>query len=159
MSYRVKAKYSGFIPKMKQRQINRVLKQSFGELGVQFFVENLRRRFTTSHGWKVGYSRRTNKYNKKKKKKLGHTQPFVYSGVTQKRALSLNFTKINATATKGNGKTWLTVNAPALNFHPKLRAQFEEVGQYEVPPLERYLEKRAEQNFETFSETTTETIG
>jgi len=143
---------------MSQGEINKVFRQSYAELGLHFFANNLHRRFTVAHGWRVNYSFRTRKYRQRKEKELGHNQPFTYSGDTKTRAASLSYVGIFATATKGQGKTWLTVNAPALNYHPQYRVEFERVGDYELPPLERFVEKKAEKFFNESTETSTETI-
>lgn len=158
MAYRTRFVYFGFHPKMSQSATNKVFKQAYADLGLHFFANNLHRRFTISHGWKVGYTPRHPAYNDRKEKTLGHREPYVWTGETQSRAASLDFVGIFATATKGEGKSWLTVNAPALNYHPERRVEFERVGEYELPPLERFVEKRTEQYFIQSQETITTTV-
>ena len=148
----VKIEYKGHIPKMPRRDQNTVMRESYEDLGKHFFEHNLPRRFTVQGGRTLGYSRRSPKHNAIKKRLFGHQLPFVFSGETRQRALS-NLTRIVAKAKKGLGKVELRVNAPALNFHPKYRAEFERIAQQEVGPLERKLETTATKKFDDYKNT------
>ena len=155
MPYSVDIQYTGFTPEAPQRVINAALRLAYDRLGVHFFNNNLDRRFKKSGAIALGYKRRSRKYNERKLRAKGHQDPMVFSGVTRGRALSLAFTRVNATATKGEGRVDLTLNAPVLNFSgprntnngPNLREEITRIGKQEVPPLERQLERFITEEF------------
>lgn len=159
MTYSTTVTYTGHIPKMPQRKLNTILRESYKDVGQVFFDKNLPRRFTVYGSRLLSYSKRSPSYTRRKERLFGHKLPLVYSGRTRERALSASFTKIRAKSTKGQGSVVLTVNAPALNFKhpngPNTRKEFERVSTVEIGPLERVLEKSVLSGFTTYNDTTT----
>ena len=147
----VKIEYKGHIPKMPRRDQNNVMRESYEELGEHYRGTNLPRHFTVQGARSRSYSQRTAAYRERKKRLFGHNLPFVWRGTTRDRALS-SLTRIVARAKKGIGTLQLAVNAPALNFHPKYRKEFERVAPQEVGPLERKLEQSATKRFNDYNE-------
>ena len=147
----VKIEYTGHIPKMPRRDQNNIIRDSYEDVGEQFYERNLPRRFTFQGSRTLAYSRRTAEYQARKRRLLRHFLPFVWSGDTRDRALS-RLTRIVARAKKGVGSVVLKVNAPTLNFHPKYREEFERVATIETGPLERKLEQSATKRFDDYKE-------
>lgn len=151
MTTKIRFAYTGFTPMVAQRLLNNATRKGYQKLGDHFFDTNLPRRFTYAGGKSLGYKARTDSYNRRKKKKYGHVDPMVFSGVSRDRVLSA-MTKINAIATKNRSHVSLTLNAPALNFRrssnsPNLRAEITRVSTREIPPLERVLQRDLETEF------------
>ena len=151
MPVAVKIEYKGFIPKMPRRDQNNILRGSYEDLGEHYRGTNLPRHFTIQGARSRRYSQRTAEYRKRKNRLFGHNLPFVWTGKTRDRALS-SLTRIVARAKKGVGTVELRVNAPALNFHPNYRKEFERVAPQEVGPLERKLEQSATKRFDDYKE-------
>ena len=148
--------YTGFTPKAPRRLLNNARRESYQTLGQHFFDTNLPWRFTFFGQKLLGYKKRTNKYNRRKKREKGHLLPLVWEGTTRDRVLS-PLTKIKAFATSRNSHVDLTLNAPALNLRanassPNLREEITRVSNREVGPLESILQKTTESNFQKLEE-------
>lgn len=150
--------YQGATPDIALRELNNVKRQAYLELAEHFWRENLPRRFTWSGGRMLGYSPRSPKYEKAKRKRHGHNDPLVASGRSRDIATSIMDIKATATKTKTNAK--IKIHARALNFrNPRSQVhpadEVRRIAEKEVQPLVNKLDGFMRQEFKKLNNQTT----
>ena len=121
-------KYRGAVPKIALRERNRIYKESYAAVLTYWHRELRPKHFTLAGAAEYRYAPRSRKYEARKQRKVGHTRPLEFSG------LSKALTSVrNVTSTSKGGR--VRMNAPALNFkHPKSRVHArDELTRISVP--------------------------
>jgi hypothetical protein len=144
-------KFEGATPDVVVRELNRMKREAYIELGEEFWRENLPRRFTWSGGRMLGYSPRSAKYERAKRRKHGHNDPLVASG--RSRDIATSIMDVRATATQTRTRLRILLHARALNFkNPKSQVtpsdEVRRIADKEVPPLTRKLASSMRSKFD-----------
>ena len=134
--------YEGVTPDIAAKEFNTVKRAAYLELGEDFHANNLPRRFTWSGGRMLGFTPRSAKYEKRKRKKYGHADPNVATGTSRDQATKIR--DLRATATSKTTRLRIVLHARALNFkHPKSQVhpadEVRRIAEREVPPMVRKL--------------------
>lgn len=124
----------GATPRGMARRINGMKKRAWEDTGKFFHTEMRDNRFTHAHARAAGYSPRKPKYERRKRKKFGHTYPLQWSGRTRR---DVREARISSTS-KGAKVSY--AGARVLNFrNPKSKVnaavEFATVTQREADRL------------------------
>lgn len=124
----------GPTPGILAKERNRVQRECFYEAGAFWHSRMLRHHFTRQafSRYSAVYKRRKFKYEKRKLRMFGHTNPLVYSGESRRLALSIQ--DVRATS-RGNR---IVLHSRKLNFkHPKSQINMREELTYISPAEEQ----------------------
>lgn len=128
------------------RVLNQIVKDGLAANGEYWHKNYRRRHFHVRAFTYYSYAPRSRKYDRYKRKKLGHTHPLVFTGVS--RNLSEGKT-IRATPQKVD----VIMPTRAFNFRPKnsrvdMRREFTQINREEEHELDRRLEAYAVKQLE-----------
>ncbi len=145
--------YTGLTPDLTVKEWNNVKRFAYQELGEEFWRTNLPRRFTVSGGRMLGYAPRSPKYDKAKRKKHGHADPLVATGVS--RDLATKIMDVRTVSTQTSTRAKIVLRARALNFrNPASEArgvnpsdEVRRIADKEVQPLVDKLARFIQEGF------------
>lgn len=129
---------SGFAG-LRRGQINASLKEEFAAAG-KFWHQHYRpRHFTVQAYTLYGYQRRARGYVYRKRKKLGHNRPLVFTNVSERLSQAKTITSTSKYAR-------VTMSMPTLNLKAKqssivMRREMEAIAQQEEQTIFRRFER------------------
>ena len=126
--YSIRIEHHGPVPgslNLRQREWNALVREAWRQVGVMWHREIMRKHFSRQAYAEYDYAPRQGEsgrpdprgfrrsYTGQKLKMMGHTNPMVYTGESQRRAQSA---RIHAVATRNRSGVDVILNTPALNF-------------------------------------------
>ena len=88
----------GATPRGMRRMHNTAAKTSWHAAGVLYHATMYDRRFTHAHATAAGYTRRSAKYERRKLRAKGHTNPLEFSGTARRKTRTANITSTSSGA-------------------------------------------------------------
>jgi len=174
MSLEVKITERGPTPRLMARQSNIVHRGAATDLAHFWHDNYVRKHFTQAGATEYGYAPRKGmpgnphpkgfkrSYTGRKLRLKGHTRPLVYSGESYLRVIASR-NNVTATATKGQAKARLRMNAPALNFrNPRsridMRAELTTISAAEGAEMSVQAGTYLQQRYEALRDSETTTV-
>lgn len=140
------------IAKLKQRDVNAIVRDSLKAMGEYWIDTMLPKHFTKAGAREYRYAPRKGEpgsgkafkgsYTQRKLKMHKHARPLVWSGQTEQTAKTQSHAK--GTATKTSAKCTITIVAPTLNYRSAnskvdMRDEIKRVSPRELQKLSRML--------------------
>lgn len=159
----------GATPKLMAREANDIHRDVAREMAITWHDRYVRKHFTQAGASEYGYTPRAGErgtgkafrksYTGRKLARFGHTRPLVFSGASLVLVLASR-NNVRATATKGEARAVLRMNAPALNWrNPRsridMRDELTRVSAAENVDLANTTEERMQQRYAAIRATET----
>ena len=127
------------------KDISNAVKQELHGAGEHWHKKFRKRHFETSAFDRYRYTKRSKKYNRLKKRKLGHTKPLVFTGVSQRLSQG-------KTIRETPKKVDVVMPTRAFNFKPPnsqvmMRDEFTQISQDEAREIDSRMEKGLTKTF------------
>ncbi len=141
--YRHAIQYRGATPSVMQREMNRIVRESYVETGQYVHEKLIPSRFTYYVIAALGGTERKRAYQAKKRKKFGHIRPNVFTGESEQRS---KIQDVSAIATRNKARAEIRLHTPRLNYkNPKSNVhpadEIRRISPREVPGIERQLSR------------------
>lgn len=147
----------GATPRGFGKELRRMTKQSWQEVGVEYRRRYLPKRFTTHGALELGYKQRSQKYQARKRRLLGHNDPLVWSRETRNSVLSGSDVRPTSGGVriplKGSRK--LNRNNPKSNI--QMHMEIRRVSRREAVALAKKYDGTLDSQLKNYQGTSTET--
>ncbi|MEZ6097239.1 MAG: hypothetical protein R3C03_23950 [Pirellulaceae bacterium] len=144
MSLKIELTEKGLTVSQLKKELPEIKRPAYDKLGVHFHQVNLPRRFTVAGGRMLGFKRRSPKYEKRKRKLKGHTDPLRFSDDSKRLATTIQDIRVKTTEKKSEVK--VVIHARGLNrrnprSNIRMQDEVRRVANREFGPLTRVLQR------------------
>lgn len=132
----------GATPRGMRKAYNAAAKEAWAETGLLFHKEMSDKRFTHRHATEAGYQKRTSKYELRKLRQFGHTNPLEFTGRTRRMVRTASITSVSkGVSVRYGGANTLNFRNPKANKPIDMAAEFRTVTEVEANELAKFFDK------------------
>lgn len=129
-----------------RKVLGKVTKESWSETGLFFHSNMSDKRFSHRHATAARYQKRTSKYELRKLRQFGHTNPLEFTGRTRRLVRSANITSTSkGVSVRYGGANTLNFKNPKAKKPIDMATEFRTVTPDEANELAKYLDTQIDQ--------------